>query len=59
LTDLVKGHIGGDQLLRMSDRDRDRLRESIEKYTPATVAFTSKKACSLFLGIPTSLSVCP
>ncbi|MCM2327686.1 MAG: mismatch-specific DNA-glycosylase [Lysobacter sp.] len=50
LTDLCKGHSGNDDELPDGALDAASLREKIERYRPAVVAFTSKNAARAFLG---------
>jgi TDG/mug DNA glycosylase family protein len=50
LTDLCKGASGNDDELPRGALDGKALREKIERFGPATVAFTSKNAARAFLG---------
>lgn len=50
LTDIAKEHVGQDDEIDLSHVDAAGLRAKIETYRPGIVAFTSKKAASLFLG---------
>ena len=50
LTDLCKGHSGNDDELPDGALDAGSLREKVERYRPAAVAFTSKNAARAFLG---------
>jgi TDG/mug DNA glycosylase family protein len=50
LTDLAKQASGADSKLKRSDFSGQSLRDSIEKYRPRIVAFTSKRAAKEFLG---------
>lgn len=51
-TDLAKSVAGVDSQLSHGDFDRQRLRETILRYEPKIVAFTSKRAASEFLSRP-------
>ncbi|WP_425147985.1 mismatch-specific DNA-glycosylase [Deinococcus sp.] len=53
LTDLAKRHAGADAALPRGAWDRGELLEKLELYRPRLVAFTSKKAASEGLGVPT------
>ncbi len=53
LTDLAKRHAGADAALPKHAWDRAEFLEKLETYRPAVVAFTSKKAASEALGVPT------
>ena len=53
LTDLAKRHSGADAALPKYAWDRAEFLEKLETYRPAVVAFTSKKAASEALGVPT------
>ena len=53
LTDLAKRHAGADAALPRHAWDRAEFLEKLETYRPARVAFTSKKAASEALGLPT------
>ena len=53
LTDLAKRHAGADAALPGHAWDRAEFLEKLEAYRPAVVAFTSKKAASEALGLPT------
>lgn len=53
LTDIAKEHIGQDDEIDMAHVDAAGLRRRIARAAPAILAFTSKKAASLFLGRPT------
>lgn len=48
LTDLIKKQFGSDNVVRVSDDDRDILRAKIEKYQPRILAFNGKKAAQLY-----------
>ncbi len=50
LTDLCKGHAGNDDELPRGALEAGVLREKIERYRPAVMAFTSKNAAKAFLG---------
>jgi double-stranded uracil-DNA glycosylase len=52
-TDLCKSGAGMDRQALAFPVDIPAFREKIERYRPKTVAFTSKKAASLFYGRPT------
>jgi len=52
LTDLCKSGAGMDHQALTSPVDIPAFREKMRRYRPKTVAFTSKKAASLFLGRP-------
>ena len=49
LTDLCKGHSGNDDELPDGALDAASLRQKVEQYRPAVVAFTSKNAARAFL----------
>lgn len=53
-TDLSKSGAGMDHQIAAGTIDVPRFRAKIEKYRPRTIAFTSKKAASLFYGRPSS-----
>ena len=53
-TDLSKSGAGMDHQIAAETIDVPGFRAKIEKYRPRTIAFTSKKAASLFYGRPTS-----
>ena len=53
LTDLAKRHAGADASLPRHAWDRAEFLGKLETYRPAVVAFTSKKAASEALGLPT------
>ncbi|WP_407571399.1 mismatch-specific DNA-glycosylase [Deinococcus altitudinis] len=53
LTDLAKRHAGVDAALPKHAWDRAELLDKLETYRPALVAFTSKRAASEALGVPT------
>lgn len=53
LTDLAKRHAGADAALPKHAWDRAEFLDKLEHYRPALVAFTSKKAASEALGLPT------
>ena len=53
LTDLCKSGAGMDHQALTSPVDIPAFREKMRRYRPKTVAFTSKKAASLFYGRPT------
>lgn len=53
LTDLAKHAHGNDSALKKDDFDRQALHQKIEKYQPKMIAFTSKKAASVFFMKPT------
>lgn len=53
-TDLSKSGAGMDHEIAAGTIDVPRFRAKIEKYRPRTIAFTSKKAASLFYGRPSS-----
>lgn len=57
LTDIAKEHVGQDHEIDLRHVDAAGLRQKIERYRPAIVAFTSKKAASFFLGRPTGAIV--
>jgi double-stranded uracil-DNA glycosylase len=50
LTDLAKHVAGADATLRREHFDREHLRCKIERYRPAVVAFTSKRAAQEYVG---------
>jgi double-stranded uracil-DNA glycosylase len=52
-TDLCKSGAGMDREALASPVDIPAFREKIRRYRPKTIAFTSKKAASLFYGKPT------
>ena len=54
-TDLSKSDAGMDHEIEAASIDVPGFRAKIEKYRPKTVAFTSKKAVSLFYGRPSSV----
>ena len=54
-TDLSKSGAGMDHQIEAASIDVPGFRAKIEKYRPRTVAFTSKKAASLFYGKPSHL----
>jgi TDG/mug DNA glycosylase family protein len=53
-TDLNKSESGMDHQLSAARIDVAAFREKIERYRPAAIAFTSKKAASCFYGRPTA-----
>lgn len=53
-TDLCKSGAGMDHQIAAETIDLPGFRAKIEKYRPRTIAFTSKKAASLFYGRPSS-----
>jgi TDG/mug DNA glycosylase family protein len=53
-TDLSKSGAGMDHQIAADTIDLPGFRTKIEKYRPRTIAFTSKKAASLFYGRPSS-----
>ncbi|MDE5461009.1 mismatch-specific DNA-glycosylase [Bradyrhizobium sp. CSS354] len=53
-TDLSKSSAGMDHQIAAETVDVPAFRAKIKKYRPRTIAFTSKKAASLFYGRPTS-----
>lgn len=53
-TDLSKSGAGMDHQIAAASIDVPGFRAKIEKYRPRTIAFTSKKAASLFYGRPSS-----
>lgn len=53
-TDLSKSGAGMDHQIATASIDVPGFRAKIEKYRPRTIAFTSKKAASLFYGRPSS-----
>jgi double-stranded uracil-DNA glycosylase len=53
-TDLSKSGAGMDHQIATETIDVPGFRAKIEKYRPRTIAFTSKKAASLFYGRPSS-----
>lgn len=54
LTDIAKGAIGNDADLATSDFDAKALHQKILFYQPRMLAFTSKKAASVFFDVPTA-----
>jgi len=54
LTDVAKEHVGQDTAIDLDLVDALALRAKIEHYAPRFLAFTSKRAASLFLGLPTA-----
>jgi TDG/mug DNA glycosylase family protein len=54
-TDLSKSGAGMDHQIETASIDVPGFKAKIEKYRPRTIAFTSKKAASLFYGKPSSL----
>jgi TDG/mug DNA glycosylase family protein len=54
LTDVAKEHVGQDTAIDLELVDARALHEKIERYRPRHFAFTSKRAASLYLGLPTS-----
>jgi double-stranded uracil-DNA glycosylase len=54
-TDLSKSGAGMDHQIEAASIDVPAFRAKIEKYRPMTIAFTSKKAASLFYGRPSSV----
>ena len=52
-TDVCKTGAGMDQVALTSPVDIRAFREKMRRYRPNTIAFTSKKAASLFYGLPT------
>lgn len=55
LTDVAKEHVGQDTEIDLERVDAAALRDKIERFQPRHFAFTSKRAASLFLGLPTAL----
>ncbi len=53
LTDMAKRAIGNDSDLSHTDFDRERFAAAMRRYEPRAVAFTSKKAASIYLQRPT------
>jgi double-stranded uracil-DNA glycosylase len=53
LTDLAKRHAGADAALPKHAWDRAEFLEKVERYRPRLIAFTSKRAASEALGLPT------
>lgn len=53
-TDLSKSGAGMDHQIEAASIDVPGFRAKIEKYRPRTIAFTSKKAASLFYGRPSN-----
>jgi TDG/mug DNA glycosylase family protein len=53
LTDMAKRAVGSDSDLRRSDFDRERFLRAMAHFRPRAVAFTSKKAASIYLQQPT------
>ncbi|WP_164935397.1 mismatch-specific DNA-glycosylase [Bradyrhizobium guangzhouense] len=53
-TDLSKSGAGMDHQIAADEIDVPGFRAKMEKYRPRTIAFTSKKAASLFYGRPSS-----
>ena len=53
-TDMCKHGAGMDHLALKAGVDVAAFKEKMRRYRPATVAFTSKKAASLFFGRPTA-----
>jgi double-stranded uracil-DNA glycosylase len=53
LTDLAKQAQGNDSALKKDDFDRQALHQKILKFEPKILAFTSKKAASVFFEKPT------
>ncbi len=49
LTDMAKRAIGNDSDLRRADFDPERFMAAMHRYRPRAVAFTSKKAASIYL----------
>ncbi|BCP53207.1 mismatch-specific DNA-glycosylase [Kaistia sp. 32K] len=54
LTDVAKEHVGQDTAIDLALVDAAALRAKIEANAPAILAFTSKRAASLYLGEPTA-----
>jgi TDG/mug DNA glycosylase family protein len=54
LTDMAKRAVGNDSDLRRSDFDRERFLRAVTRFQPRAVAFTSKKAASIYLQQPTA-----
>jgi TDG/mug DNA glycosylase family protein len=52
-TDLSKSHAGMDRQMSAQSIDVPGFRNKMERYRPRAIAFTSKKAASLFYGKPT------
>ena len=52
-TDLCKASAGNDHQISVDRFDLERFEATIRRYRPKSIAFTSKKAYSLFLGRPT------
>jgi TDG/mug DNA glycosylase family protein len=52
-TDLSKSHAGMDHEMSARSIDVSAFRDKMEKYRPKVIAFTSKKAASLFYNKPT------
>lgn len=53
LTDIAKEHVGQDTAIDLALVDAAALRAKIERFSPRILAFTSKRAAGLFLGLPT------
>jgi TDG/mug DNA glycosylase family protein len=54
LTDVAKEHIGQDAAIDLGLVDAAALGAKLSKFEPRFLAFTSKRAASLFLGVPTA-----
>jgi TDG/mug DNA glycosylase family protein len=50
LTDVVKGQAGGDASIDFGRSNPDDLKQKIEHFSPAVLAFNGKKAAQVFLG---------
>ena len=48
LMDLVKDQVGNDAAIRFGGADRERLRQSVERYRPLFLAFNGKRAAREF-----------
>ena len=55
LTDIAKQHIGQDHEIDLAGVDAAGLSRKIRQFAPGILAFTSKKAASLFFAKPTGL----
>jgi TDG/mug DNA glycosylase family protein len=54
LTDVAKEHVGQDTAIDLALVDAAALGAKMEQYRPGILAFTSKRAASLFLDLPTA-----
>lgn len=54
LTDVAKEHVGQDTAIDLALVDAASLGAKIVRYRPAILAFTSKRAASLYLDLPTA-----